>query len=47
MIVGVKTGGSRVGGPELWSKANGNRRRGHNVYPGSGPLDGDNTLLPA
>ena len=21
--------------------------KGHNVYPGSGPLDGGNTLLPA
>ena len=25
----------------------GNRRQGHDVYPGSGPLDGGNTLLPA
>ena len=25
----------------------GNRRQGHDVYPGSGPLDGGNTLRPA
>ena len=35
------------GVPNCASKADGNRRRGHNVYPGSGPLDGGNTLLPA
>ena len=29
------------------SKAIGNRSRGHNVYPGSGLVDGGNTLLPA
>ena len=45
--VGVKTGGSRVGGPKLcimdrWVTGD----RGHDVYPGSGPLDGGNTLLP-
>ena len=34
--VGVKTGGSQVKGD--W---------GHDVYPGSGLLDGGNTLLPA
>ena len=25
----------------------GNRRQGHDVYPGSGPLNGGNTLLSA
>ena len=46
--VGVKTDRSRVGGPELCVQ--GSRvigGRGHNVYPGSGPLNGGNTLLPA
>ena len=45
-IVGVKTGGSRVGGPKkcvLGSMVTGGK--GHNVYPGSGPLDGGKTLL--
>ena len=44
--VGVKTGGSRVGGPKqcvLGSMVTGGK--GHNVYPGSGPLDGGKTLL--
>ena len=48
MSVGVKTGKSRVGGPELCvygSMVTGDK--GHNVYPGSGPLDGGNTLRPA
>ena len=48
VIVGVKTGGSRVGGPKqciLGSMVTGGK--GHNVYPGSGPLDGGKTLLPA
>ena len=44
-IVGVKTSGSRVGGPELGSMVTGDG--GHNVYPGSGLLYGGNTLLPA
>ena len=46
--VGVKTGGSRVGGPDLCvlgSMVTGDG--GHDVYPGSGPLYGGNTLLPA
>ena len=44
--VGVKTGGSRVGGPELCVWADGNRRQGTRCfYPGSGPLDGGKTLL--
>ena len=46
--VGVKTGGSRVGGPKqcvLGSMVTGSK--GHNVYPGSGPLDGGKTLLRA
>ena len=46
--VGVKTSRSRVGGPKLcvmdrWVTGD----RGHDVYPGSGPLNGGNTLLPA
>ena len=43
--VGVKTGGSRVGGPavRLGSMVTGDG--GHDVYPGSGPLYGGNTLL--
>ena len=44
--VGVKTGGSRVVGPKqcvLGSMVTGGK--GHNVYPGSGPLDGGKTLL--
>ena len=46
--VGVKTGRSRVGGPKLcvmdrWVTGD----KGHCVYPGSGPLNGGNTLLPA
>ena len=45
--VGVKTGGSQVGGPDLFVKADGNRKQGTDVYPGSGPLDGGKTLLPA
>ena len=48
VIVGVKIGRSRVGGPELcvmdrWITGD----RGHDVYPGSGPLIGGNTLRPA
>ena len=46
-LVGVKTGGSRVGGSRnmrLGSMVTGDR--GHDVYPGSGPLYGGNTLLP-
>ena len=43
--VGVKIGGSRVGGPELCVYADGNRRQGTRCfYPGSGPLDGGKTL---
>ena len=39
--VGVKTSGSRVGGPELWILDNwGTGDEGDDVYPGSGPLDG-------
>ena len=39
VTVGVKTGGSRVGGPELWILDQwGTRDEGHGVYPGSGPL---------
>ena len=48
MGVGVKTGGSRVGGPKtvrLRSMVTGDR--GHDVYPGLGPLYGGNTLHPA
>ena len=48
IIVGVKTGRSWVGGPELCvygSRVTGGR--GHDVYAGSGPLDGGNTLRPA
>ena len=46
--VGVKTGRSREGGPKLyvmdrWVTGD----RGHDVYPGSGPLNGGHTLLPA
>ena len=47
-VVSVKTGGSRVGGPKqcvLGSMITGGK--GHNVYPGSGPLDGGKTLRPA
>ena len=43
--VGVKTDGSRVGGPELCLRLMVTGGGGHNVYPGSGPLDGGNTLL--
>ena len=46
--VGVKTGGSQVGGHgavRLRLMVTGSK--GHNVYPGSGPLYGGNTLLPA
>ena len=46
--VGVKTGGSRVGGSRtvhLRSMVIGDR--GHDVYPGLGPLYGGNTLRPA
>ena len=48
LTVGVKTDRSRVGGPKLsmmdrWVTGD----RGHDVYPGSGPLDGDKTLRPA
>ena len=47
-IIGVKTGGSRVGGPDLCVKADGNRKQGTQMfYPGSGPLNGGKTLLPA
>ena len=45
--VSVKTSGSQVGVPNCASKADGNRRQGTQCYPGSGPLDGGNTLLPA
>ena len=46
VIVGVKTGGSRVGGPELCVKADDNRIQGTRCfYPGLGPLDGGKTLL--
>ena len=46
--VGVKTSGSRVGGPELWILEQlVTRDKGHRLYAGSGPLDGGNTLLPA
>ena len=45
--VGAKTGGSRVGGPELCVLSMVTGDRGHDVYPGSGPLYGGNTLLPA
>ena len=46
--IGVKIGRSRVGGPKLcimdrWVTG----YRGHDVYPGSGPLDGGKTLRPA
>ena len=45
-VVGVKTGGSRVGGPELCVWADGNRRQWTRCfYPGSGPLDGGKALL--
>ena len=38
--VGVKIGGSRVGGPELWILDQwGTRDEEHGVYPGSGPLE--------
>ena len=33
-----------LGVPNCVSKANGNRRPGHDVYPGSVPLDGGNTV---
>ena len=37
--VGVKTGGSPVGDPELWILDPwGTRDKGDDVYPGSGPL---------
>jgi hypothetical protein len=37
--VGIKTGGSRVGGPKLWILDRwGTRDKGHDVYPGLGPL---------
>lgn len=40
VIVGVKTGRSRVGGHELWILNQwGTRDEGHNVYPGSDPLE--------
>ena len=46
--VGVKTSGSRVGGSRTvrlrWMVT---RDGGHDVYPGLGPLDGGNTLIPA
>ena len=48
VCVGVKTGGSRVGGPELWVLdrwVTGDK--GDDVYPGLGPLYGGNTLRPA
>ena len=31
-IVGVKTGGSRVGGPDLCVKADGNKKQGTQVF---------------
>ena len=45
-VVGVKTGGSWVRGPELCvcgSMITGDK--GHSVYPGSGPLDRGKTIL--
>ena len=45
--VGVKTGGSRVGVPNCASRRMVSGGRGHDVYPGSGPLDGGKTLRPA
>ena len=39
LTIGVKTGGSRVGGPELWILFQGGTMdEGQGVYPGSGPL---------
>ena len=35
--VGVKTGGSRVGGPDLCVKADGNRKQGTQCLPRFGP----------
>ena len=32
VIVGVKTGGSRVGGPDLCVKADGNRKQGTQMF---------------
>src|SRR3954464_8668661 len=44
--VGVKTGGSRVGGPELCVKVGREQEtRDTLFYPGSSPLDGGKTLL--
>ena len=31
-VVGVKTGGSRVGGPDLCVKADGNRKQGTQMF---------------
>ena len=45
--VDVKTDGSRVGGPDWRLRSSVIGDRGHDVYPGSGPLYGGNTLLPA
>ena len=32
IVVGVKTGGSRVGGPDLCVKADGNRKQGTHMF---------------
>ena len=45
--VGVKTGGSRLGVPTVRLRLMVTGGGGHDVYPGSGPLYGGNTLLPA
>ena len=46
--VGVKTSGSQVGGPRsVRLRLMVTRGKEHNVYLGSGPLDGGKTLLPA
>ena len=46
--IGVKPADLGQGVPNLRMRIEGNgRQRGHDVYPGSGPLNGGNTLLPA
>ena len=46
--VSVKTGGSRVGGPELWILDRWvTGEKGDDIYLGSGPLNGGKTLRPA
>ena len=46
--VGVKTGGSRVGGSQtVRQRSMVTGDRGHDDYPDSGPLDGGKTLHPA